>query len=324
MPRQPDAWFRSIGFFGEATLPRGEGSRIVAGLRADDWHATDEREMLNIGLVMQPNPTADETRSTILPSGFLRYEHELKERPLTAFAGIGHVQRFPDYWELFAQKESAGSISAFNTLPEKTTQVDTGLVFAGERSSGSLSAFFSVVDDFILIESGYLKEMRSATITRNIAARTWGAEADASYAFTSRLSATGTLAFTRGENTTDDLPLAQMPPLELRTALEYEQEDWSAGLLWRLVAAQGRVAANQGNVVGQDLGPSGGFGVLSFNGSWRPLPRMLISAGIDNVFDKLYAEHISRGGSAVAGYEQTTRVNEPGRTLWLKLSASFD
>jgi iron complex outermembrane receptor protein len=47
-----------------------------------------------------------------------------------------------------------------------------------------------------------------------------------------------------------------------------------------------------------------------------------VTAGIDNLFDRTYAEHLSRSGAAVAGFEQTTRVNEPGRTIWLKLSTS--
>jgi iron complex outermembrane receptor protein len=115
-----------------------------------------------------------------------------------------------------------------------------------------------------------------------------------------------------------------MPPLEVRTGLSYEDPRWSAGVLWRLAAAQDRYAVNQGNIVGQDLGPTGGFGVLSLNGAWRPHPSILVSAGVDNLFDKLYAEHLSRGGAMVSGFEQTTRVNEPGRTLWLKLAGRFE
>jgi iron complex outermembrane receptor protein len=180
------------------------------------------------------------------------------------------------------------------------------------------------VDDYILIETGYLKGMRSVTVTRNIDARTWGGEADATFALTARWQLTGTLAYTRGENLTDDLPLAQMPPLELRTGLNYTDQRWSAGMLWRTVAEQDRYALRQGNVVGQDLGPTGGFGVLSLNAGWRPAAGVLVSAGVDNLFDKTYAEHLSRGGAAVSGFEQTTRVNEPGRTLWLKVGASFD
>jgi len=48
-----------------------------------------------------------------------------------------------------------------------------------------------------------------------------------------------------------------------------------------------------------------------------------LSAGVDNLFDKTYAEHLSRAGSMVSGFTQTTRVNEPGRNLWVKANVAF-
>jgi iron complex outermembrane receptor protein len=325
LERVDDAWFRSIGLFAEYNRRLGERDRLVAGLRADAWDARDERETLRVGMAAAPNPTAGESRETTLTSGFARYERDLSGSPATAYVGLGHVQRFPDYWELVsAGKEATNSLSAFHTRPEKTTQLDTGLVYAGRRLSTSVSAFYSDVDDYILIQTAYPKGMRSTTVTRNVDARTWGGEADATWALAARWRLMGTLAYTQGENRSDDRPLAQMPPLEVRTGLNYEDPRWSAGVLWRLVAAQDRYAVNQGNIVGQDLGPTAGFGVLSLNGAWRPSSPVLVSAGIDNLFDKLYAEHLSRGGAMVSGFEQTTRVNEPGRTLWIKVAGRFD
>jgi iron complex outermembrane receptor protein len=46
--------------------------------------------------------------------------------------------------------------------------------------------------------------------------------------------------------------------------------------------------------------------------------------GIDNLFDKTYAEAISRGGANVSGYDTTLRINEPGRTAWLKVQVALD
>ena len=325
MARVDDAWFRSIGLFGEVNYPFSPRERLIFGLRTDAWEARDERATLRVGMGTTPNPTANESRDKWLTGGFTRFERDLETQSATLFVGLGHVQRFPDYWELVsAGKESTDSLSAFDTAPEKTTQLDTGLVYTGTRLSASVSVFYSDVDDYILIETGYMKGMRSVTVTRNIDAYTWGGEADAAYALTPGWQLTGTLAYTRGENQTDDQHLAQMPPLELRAGLDYTGKLWSAGTLWRVVAAQNRYALNQGNIVGQDLGSTDGFGVLSLNAGWRPAEAVLVSAGIDNLFDKTYAEHLSRGGAALAGYEQTTRVNEPGRTLWLKVGGSFN
>ena len=134
--------------------------------------------------------------------------------------GWFHSERFPDYWELLsAGKETASSLSAFHTRPEKTTQLDTGLLYETSRAAFSVSAFYSEVQDYILIQSNYAKGMRRTTITRNVDASTWGGEADGVYALLPSLKLTGTLAYTRGRNETDAAPLAQMPPLEARLGL---------------------------------------------------------------------------------------------------------
>ena len=95
------------------------------------------------------------------------------------------------------------------------------------------------------------------------------------------------------------------------------------GILLRAVAKQDRVDPGKGNIAGQDIGPTAGFGVLSINGGWRISKALTLTGGVDNLLDKSYAEHISRSGAMVPGYVQTTRVNEPGRTLWLKLQLSL-
>nr|MBP6613015.1 TonB-dependent receptor [Aquabacterium sp.] len=89
-------------------------------------------------------------------------------------------------------------------------------------------------------------------------------------------------------------------------------------------AAQHRYAVYEGNVVGQDLGRSNGFGVASLHGAYAWNKAVKLSIGIDNLFDKTYAEAISRGGASISGYDTTTRVNEPGRTWWLKVQVALD
>jgi iron complex outermembrane receptor protein len=325
MDRVEDARLRNTGLYGELNAPAGQGGRLIAGMRADDWYARDARQVLSLGMGRtEANPTAGHERNETLYGGFGRYEHDLATAPLTLYAGVGHVERFPDYWELVsAGKESADSLSAFDTRPEKTTQLDAGALYADTRWSLSVSAFYGEVQDYVLIESNYAKGMRRTTITRNVDASTWGGEADALYRLTDALKLTGTLAYTHGQNLTDHAPLAQMPPLEARLGVDWVRGHWIAGGLVRTVAAQDRYVVNQGNVVGQDLGPTAGFTVFSLNAGWRPRDGVLLTAGVDNLLDRAYAEHLSRSGAMVAGYEQTTRVNEPGRTLWMKLNVGY-
>ncbi|HMA11997.1 MAG TPA: TonB-dependent copper receptor [Steroidobacteraceae bacterium] len=321
LARVADARFEQVGLFGEAQLPAGERTRVIAGARADRWQARDERTVVSTGMMgTAPNPTAGIERKRTLLGGFGRVEHDLPGAGTTLYAGVGHVERFPDYWELVSTaRESTTSLSAFLTKPERTTQLDIGLVHRAGPLQLSVSGFASRIDDYILIQSDFRKGMRLASVSRNVDAGTLGAEADAQLAVGSNLKLTGTLAYTRGHNVTDGGALAQMPPLELRFGADYGRGNWRTGLLLRHVAAQDRVALNQGNVVGQDIGASPGFTVVSINAAVE-LPRgVLLTAGIDNLLDRNYAEHLSRGGAMLSGYTQTTRVNEPGRTAWLKL-----
>ena len=47
-----------------------------------------------------------------------------------------------------------------------------------------------------------------------------------------------------------------------------------------------------------------------------------LQGGIDNLFNKSYAEFVSKGADPSAGL-QTVRVNEPGRQYWLRLQVQF-
>ena len=93
--------------------------------------------------------------------------------------------------------------------------------------------------------------------------------------------------------------------------------------MWRLVAAQHRYALGQGNVVGQDLGASGGFGVLSLNAGYRVNQQFKLLLGVDNLFNKTYAEHLNLAGNARFGTPANTRINEPGRSWWIRADVKF-
>jgi iron complex outermembrane recepter protein len=328
-PRLDDAGFSERGVFGEWTHEHPGSGRLVAGLRLDRWRAEDRRATITLGkgsmAVVRPNPTAGEERNETLASGFARAERELAGRATTLYAGLGRAERFPDYWELFSDREGVDSISAFGTRPERTTQLDAGFLHRGAGWNASLSAFAGRIDDYILIQSGVARAnpMRTSVVSRNIDATTRGLEAGLGYEIAAHWKADATLAFVRGDNDTDGTPLAQQPPLEARLALTREDPAWSAGALLRAVARQDRVDPGKGNIAGQDIGPTAGFAVLSLNAGWRASKAVTLTGGVDNVFDRTYAEHLSRNGAMIPGYVQTTRVNEPGRTIWVKLQVAL-
>lgn len=325
MARVADADFEQLGVFGEWTQKLAQQQRVIAGIRFDDWSATDLRTTLPTGSMAMPNPTAGLKRDETLTSGFLRYEKDLL--PLTFYAGLGRSQRFPDYWELIS-REAIDSLGAFDVDPETHTQWDIGALYSRHQLKASVSAFYNQIDDYLLIQSGFAKRngatTRTTSVTRNVDATTLGMEADVKYRFNHNWRAEASLASVRGSNDTDGTYLAQLPPIEWRLGVYYENPNWSAGVLWRAVDDQKRVDPGKGNIAGQDIGPSAGFNVFSVNLGWRAHKNLLVTAGMDNLLDKTYAEHISKSGAMIAGYEQLQRINEPGRTLWLKMQLQFE
>jgi iron complex outermembrane receptor protein len=324
--RVKDAEFKDVGVFGELHQDVSDASRVIVGLRADNWQATDARSMVMRGMMSSVmNPTANKTRKETLASGFARYELDVNEG-YTAYVGLGHTSRAPDYWELFSN-ESMSTASAFNTKPEKTTQLDVGMNHRSGALTGSVSAFYSKISDFNLIQSkvnkGTAMMPSLVTVTRNVNASTYGAEAGLAYHLAESIKLEGSLAYVHGNNDTDGTALGQMSPLEVRIGLNYDNKVWSFGGLVRGVAAQDRVAVNQGNIAGQDIAASKGFAVLSLNGGWRINKSAQLTTGVDNLLNKTYAEHISRAGTMVSGFTQTTRVNEVGRNLWVKANVDF-
>ncbi|MDT3715776.1 TonB-dependent copper receptor [Pseudomonas soli] len=317
-PWTKDADFHNYGAFGELTWYATGEDRLVTGARLDRASARDFRK---------GSATEGDTRADTLPSGFVRYEHDLAAIPATTYIGLGHTQRFPDYWELFSPKRApAGSVNAFDGIkPEKTTQLDFGIQYRDERLEAWASGYVGQVRDYILFD--YQRNMMGSLTSQaqNVDARIMGGELGAAYKLTENWKADATLAYAWGKNSSDGKALPQMPPLESRLGLTYSRDTWSVGALWRLVAEQNRIAKNQGNVVGKDYDASSGFGVFSLNGAYKVNNNLKLSAGVDNLFDKAYAEHLNLAGNAGFGYpaSATDPVNEPGRTFWTKVDFSF-
>ncbi|MEE1882534.1 TonB-dependent copper receptor [Pseudomonas soli] len=317
-PWTKDADFHNYGAFGELTWYATGEDRLVTGARLDRASARDFRK---------GSATEGDTRADTLPSGFVRYEHDLAAIPATTYIGLGHTQRFPDYWELFSPKRApAGSVNAFDGIkPEKTTQLDFGIQYRDERLEAWASGYVGQVRDYILFD--YQRNMMGSLTSQaqNVDARIMGGELGAAYKLTENWKADATLAYAWGKNSSDGKALPQMPPLESRLGLTYSRDTWSVGALWRLVDEQNRIAKNQGNVVGKDYDASSGFGVFSLNGAYKVNNNLKLSAGVDNLFDKAYAEHLNLAGNAGFGYpaSATDPVNEPGRTFWTKVDFSF-
>ncbi len=307
-PRIWDQKFRNIGVYAETTWQIDDNQRLIGGLRHDQTRAEyNPKATIGQGKTVAAVSPGDLEKTYRLTAGFVRYEY--RNDGWTYFGGLGVAQRAPDFWE--RMKGESWKLKA-----ETNTELNAGVMYRGEKVSGSLTAFGGHIGNYILIDG-----MKA----RNISANRYGFEGDIAYEFVPNWKVGTSLAYTYGQNKSDDRPLAQIAPFEAKTYVGYDNGAQSVTLLMRNVAGQHRYAKGQGNIIGVDTGPAPSFTVFSLNGGWKFGKNVSLTAGIDNLFDKKYREFVNKTGADIAGYNPSTgeQVYEPGRQFWARLQAKF-
>ena len=304
-----DMTIGNLGLFMEYNHNLTERSRLLSGLRWD--RITNHYHRY---LTFTPGNTTDNA-----VSGFVRWERTSKNRPLTFYVGLGHAERPADYWESYHTWRMHGALHPSATRPakEKNTQLDLGWVYAGKKTNASLSLYYAHVDDFILRKpvGGY----------GNVDARLYGLEAEVTRTVSPRWTLGASLAYTRGDDRTNDAPLPQIAPLEANLTAKYSHRKMEANAVWRLVSRQNRYHKGYGSVTGTDYGPTGGFGILSLSLAYRPDENLTFSLGVDNLLNKTYAEFVNYSEPAIPalGISAGGHITEPGRTIWFKSNYKF-
>lgn len=327
----PDATLEQGGIFLEGVRSIGSRSRLLLGGRYDRFTAAANwADLKPAGMNRSPNQLYDfyygsqatEWSASEL-SGLVRYERFLKPK-LTLFAGLSRSARAADTTERYLGSDNMTAAKRWvgnpQLAPAKHHQLDVGLASQSEISTWNVTGFIDQVDDFILRDRAHgqvgILQSDNATIYRNVAARLVGLEAEGSYHVGDRLQITGVASWVRGDNRTDDRPLAQIPPLQGWLQLDYGIDRWGTLWVWRWATAQSRVDDDPLTGSGQDYGDTPGYGVLDLSGRYAILRSLSLFAGVDNVFDRAYADHLNRGNLFDP---EPVRINEPGRTFWVRL-----
>lgn len=331
----PDVSIADTGLFGEATVPLGQGTVLTAGARADivrvEAGKADATVAGGMGLTTArqlyaatygtSDTDADETNL----SGVLRVTHDFG--PVTAWAGASRSVRTADATERGIVRFAAGSngwVGNPGLDPEKHHQLDVGVKREGTGWAVSLGGWVDEVDDFITRDtargqSGVLRT-DGASIFRNIDARLAGAELSAEVRPWRDLALSGTAAYTWGENTTDNRPLYQIPPLQGSVEVAWAPEDWTAGTRMRWALRQGRVDMDAAAGSGLDVRETPGYAAFDLFASYGGLDGLEIRGGVTNLFDQVYANHLSRSNGVDP---QMVQVNEPGRSFYLQGVVEF-
>lgn len=327
----PDVEIENAGVFSEASVDLAERVRLTAGVRVDRWDAeARDAEVPTMGGV-GPSPRmlwslyypgVEPSWQDTTVGGLVRVDWSLGRG--TLFAGLSRTARAADATERFLGANSPTPMMRWvgnPTLePAVHNQLELGYDWSGAGAAFQGSLFADRVDDFILRDrahgqAGILRD-DGAFVYRNVEAERLGGEISGRVELAPRLAIDGSVSYVRVENTTDDRPVAEVPPLEGRVALTWRADRWSAAGAVRAAAKQTRVDADPMTGSGLDTGETPSWAVLDLSGSLRLGFGFDLVAGIDNLLDETYATHLNR---ASVFDPVPVQVNEPGRVLWARL-----
>jgi len=335
-PIWPDITSEQAGIFGEWEGSVSDSLRLRAGARVDQVRSDAGKA----DAVIVPGPgfgktTVNEAWQTVggsthddpeqedtLLSANLVLSQNLSENWIGQI-GLGRTEAVPNLTQRYLSFGPApGGYGVGTPSLEPETKYEIELRVEGQRGPHQigLATFASRINDYLLPTTLTMADVNGdgrvdrikGTVNQN--AEMWGLEASARMDLPQGFSAPLSVSWVRGQTTEgDDLP--EIPPLELRTALR-----WAGTQEQRPYAELGmRFAYKQENIdptFGEDETPS--FAVLHLRGGYELRPGWMLEAGIENLLDRNYHEHLTREailpiGDLAAGDE----VPSPGRSFTL-------
>jgi iron complex outermembrane receptor protein len=320
----PDVETDSVGLFAEGSRGFGSNLLLTLGGRLDHVRAEADASIANTDLYHTYYGTRTTSVRHTLPGGKLRLAWE---RPggLGLAATLGHTARVGEANELFIALRRKGH--DWVGFPELEPARNTGLDVTASWEHGGLrltgSAFANRIDNFIDVAARDRPPPRmgngDARSWANVDATLRGLEATAVVPLLSRLFLSGDVAYVRGtkalapEVGVTDEDLAEIAPLRGRLTLRYDD-----GRTFGVV--EGVFSDRQDHVDSSlDEETTAGWGTANVSAGYRR-GRWSATLGVANLFDRDYTEHLSYQRDP---FRSGVRVAEPGRSLFLNLSARF-
>lgn len=263
--------------------------------------------------------------------GLLRYEHDIT-KDITLFAGISRATRTADATErglandMIMQGMNRSWVGNPLIKPEKHHQLDLGMQIDRQKWDIGVSTYVNRIDNFILRDAargqtGILINAPHADIYRNIGALFTGFEIQGGWNALPVIRLEGDIAYTYGNNLSDNLALPQVPPLHGSLALLWQAHTYAEVMIdmqWAL--RQNRTDTNPTRGTGRDIGESSGYAIWGINTTITKLEPFFLTIGIDNLLDKKYTQHLNRSNISDP---TEVRVNEPGRSFYLQIKMVF-
>jgi len=339
----PRARMTDAGAYSELSIPVTEKWIATLGARVD-WvqtnaNASEVRTVTLFNQTFSNLPVDELVQNDVLYAFYLTNEIELGGG-LTTRLGFGHAQRAPTLTERYADGLFLGIIqSGFtrtigdpNLDKERNWQIDAGLRLNRDYVRANINGFHAWIIDYATLRDNVVLDpvgARSLKYVNTPLATLAGGSMQGEIDLLPRLTAFGSLAYVDGRDRTINQPLFQISPLGGRAGLRLHDGDggghWGLSLAARIVDEQNRLGTiRQGSQGGVTIleQRTPGFTVWDLNGYLNVNKNFRINAGILNVFDKNYLEHLSLRFPASGAVPAVANLS-PGFTPFVRIERIF-
>lgn len=325
----PDNELDIKGIATEVEYRFSSDKRLKSGIRYDQVQADFEQavtmDTLSLYQSYYANTPTETTENNF--NAFSRYYQQFKDN--LYWAGVSSTVRTADATERYIAADNNAAMMRWignpDIQPERHNQLELGAKWHFQNGWHELNIYHDQVADFILRDRARLQQgilmMDMATIYRNVGATLQGFEWALNTSFGETWNFYTNLAYVKGENKDSGQSLYQIPPVEGLFQLSQQSDRLGYWLDIKWALSQNDVDDNMMTGSGLDSGSSDGWLAADFKLSYELENDRQISFGVNNIFDKTYAYHVSRANLDPFNPEAIL-VNEPGRQFWISILAS--
>lgn len=214
-----------------------------------------------------------------------------------------------------------------NLDPETAYQIDTGFDYSNGGFKVSPRVFYSQVKDYIegtpstdpraIMVAGMMGDPAPLQFT-NVDATLWGFDANWRYDMPSDFFMSGVVSYVRGERDDSDINLYRIAPLNTRFVWGYQGVQFSTQFAAQIYADQDRVSSINNET------ETAGYMVWDWMADYMFDGGLTVRAGIENLFDKQYVEHLG-GVNRAAGSDIAVgeRLPANGRNVYVGFEVRF-
>lgn len=291
-----------LGLYGEWLGAIAQDWTLLAGIRGDrvsmntddivyGYSATSSASQL-----VQPNFNAlDHQRTDYNVDATLLAKYRVSAVQNYEF-GLARKTRSPSILERYlwsSQQSSAGQADGYSYLgnidlkPEVSNQITAATEWKTAVWQFKPTLYYNRVTDYIQgTSTGVIISGKPVLQYQNINAELYGIDLASAYAVTPAITLGGTLSYVRGKNLDNGDNLYRIAPLSARLYGEHQLGHWTNRVEINIAQRQNDVA-----VYNKEL-PTSGYAIMNLRTRWQADKSWRVSAGVENVFDALYYDHL--------------------------------